>query len=464
MPFFFSFFWVKDRPQSVSRAISPSRHVAMCAISPRPQALRHSGTHASLVPASISDLQQAVMGSHCNSLMAIAFGGTLAFIYLSYRQHRKSRSRQYCDSGDEDEQDASGRSTTSRTSRSAALMKTTPNADGSSPPIMSATISTEAESLLPGHVKREILKEKRRRKKMEEFSCKKPVYDNMRMYDPRDRLLCTISKKKAHWYIKKDLAMWLNDDQTAIRLNFEPKNAVNTVDDAVNNTEGTTPPSFDGESADDVVYLKSNKMNRCCCCGVDKHIRRHYVVPHAFRKHFPPQFKSHLSSDIVILCGSCHVVCDQQYQERVKEMEEECSVDEKTGLPIPHEPPYLVDTRQYHVRSCALALLRWRESLPNDKIEAYERVVCEYLGIALTENFDANVELIPERLQQAIDVDYRKSNPSYVPGPERIVSSLKGDDEQIKHFVVEWRKYFIDIMAPRYLPAGWGIDLAVKSN
>lgn len=386
---------------------------------------RRHARHARFVGTSI-DLQQAVMGSHCNSLMAIAFGGTLAFVYLSYRQHLKSRSRQYCDPGKKDEQEVSGgRSTTSHTSSSAAASKeTTPTANVSGPPpSMSADTSVEAESLLPGHVKREILKEQRRMKKMEEFSCKKPVYDNMRMYDPRDRLLCTISKKKANWYIKKDLGKWVNDDQTAIRLNFEPKNVVDQDQDQVENTaKGATSPSFGGESADDAVYLKSSKMNRCCCCGADKHIRRYYVVPHAFRRHFPSQFKSHLSSDIVILCGSCHLTCDQHYQHRVKEMEEECNIDEKTGLLIPHEPPHLVDKRQYHVRSCALALLRWRGRLPADKIEAYERVVCDYLGIVLTEFFDVNIELTPERLQQVIDVDCRKPNPSYVPGPERIVS------------------------------------------
>ena len=86
------------------------------------------------------------------------------------------------------------------------------------------------------------------------------------------------------------------------------------------------------------------------------------------------------------------------------------------------------------------------------------------IGIALTENFDANIKLTPERLQQVIDVDYREPNPLYLPGPERIVSSLQNDEEQIKNFVIEWREYFIDIMAPRHLPKGWGIDLAVKSN
>ena len=430
-------------------------------------AIIHSGCRQYRSSSSQHFQLAGVMGSHCNSLAAIAFGGTLALIYLSCRQHLKYSSRNHCDQGNEDEQVGGGRSTTSHTSSSAAASnETTPNAHVSGPPpSMSADTSVEAESLLPGHVKREILKEQRRRKKMEEFSCKKPVYDNMRMYDPRDRLLCTISKKKANWYIKKDLAKWVNDDQTAIRLNFEPKNVVEQGQvDTCNTAEGATSPSFHGESADDAVYLKSSKMNRCCCCGADKYIRRHYVVPHAFRRHFPSQFKSHLSSDIVILCGSCHLTCDQHYQHRVKEMEEECNVDEETGLPIRHEPPHLVDKRQYHVRNCALALLRWRGRLPADKIETYERVVCDYLGIALTENFDANIKLTPERLQQVIDVDYRKPNPLYLPGPERIVSSLQNDEEQMKNFVIGWREYFIDIMAPRHLPKGWGIDLAVKSN
>ena len=394
------------------------------------------------------------MGSHSNSLVAIAaIGGILTFVYLSHRQHEKSR-LQFCDSDQEDEQEASGRSTSSSSATAAAgaSVGVTPDADGPRATMSTAT-TTESESLLPGHIKREILKEHRRRKKMEEFSCKKPVYDNMRMYDPQDRLLCTISKKKAKWYIKKGLGTWVDSEETAIRLNFEPKNATNDVDTT---DEGTTSASFEGEGADDALYLKSSKANRCCCCGSDKHIRRHYVVPHAFRKHFPSQFKSHLSSDIVILCGSCHLSCDQHYQHRVKEMEEECNVDEKTGLPIPHEPPHLVDTTQYHLRSCSLALLRWRGRLPTDKIEAYERVVCDYLGIALT-------DLTPERLQEVIHVEYRKPNPLYVPGPERIVSRLK-NEEQIKRFVVDWRKFFIDVMAPRFLPLGWNIDLAVKSN
>lgn len=402
---------------------------------------------------------QAVMGSHPNSLVSIAaIGVILTFVYLSYRyrQHEKS-----------EQEEVSGRSTSSSSAGAAgaaaddASVGVIPDADGGAPrATMSTATVAESGSLLPGHIKREILKEQRRRKKMEEFSCKKPVYDNMRMYDPQDRLLCTISKKKASWYIKKNLATWVNSEETAIRLKFKPKHATNND----NATDEGTSASFEGETADDALYLKSSKSNRCCCCGTDKHIRRHYVVPHAFRRHFPSQFKSHLSSDIVILCGSCHLICDQHYQHRVKEMEEECNIDEKTGLPIPHEPPHLVDTKQYHIRSCSLALLRWRERLPADKIEAYERVVCDYLGIELTENFDVNVELTTERLQRVIDVDYRKPNPLYVPGPERIVSRLQNDEEQIKNFVVQWRRYFIDIMAPRHLPKGWGIDLAVRSN
>jgi len=341
-----------------------------------------------------------------------AVGGILASSYLLYRS-QKSHS-----DPDESSKDAvhSKKQRSLTTRMGADVLPTCTTACSSTP---------TAESLLPGHVKREILKERRRRKKMEEFSCKKPVYDNMRMYDPKGRLLSTISKKKANWYINKKLATWANDHHTAIRLNFEPKGGGDGSD-------GASSPSFHGEKASDALYLKSNKANRCCCCGSEEHIRRHYVVPIAYRRQFPSQFKSHLSSDIVIMCGHCHIACNQYYQQRMKELEDECDVDKNTGLPVPHEPPYLVDSSQYHIRSCALALLRWRERIPGDKVAAYERVVGEYLGISTANNSQADAELTSERLQQVIDVDYRKPNPFHVPAPERVVAKLNNDNNQMR--------------------------------
>ncbi len=55
----------------------------------------------------------------------------------------------------------------------------------------------------------------------------------------------------------------------------------------------------------DEFYTQS-KSNRCVACGCASHYLRYRVLPACYRKHMPPELKSHRSHDVVLLCIDCH--------------------------------------------------------------------------------------------------------------------------------------------------------------
>jgi len=178
---------------------------------------------------------------------------------------------------------------------------------------------------------------------------------------------------------------------------------------------------------------------------------RHYVVPFAYRTLFPKKFKTHLSHDIVILCPKCHVFCDQQRQLRMRDLEDQFR---KQGEERKYQP-YLTDSRLYHLSKVALALLRSRDKLPEEKINQYESLVREYLCLA------NDTKLTEEQIKNVVNIEYKKENPEYVSGPELVIAALDQDDEKIEEFVKGWRTHFLEIMRPKFLPKGWGINSSV---
>lgn len=135
---------------------------------------------------------------------------------------------------------------------------------------------------------------------------KSPMYDNVFMSDPDGNLMCTISLKKAKWYVGKGIAEWYrassckggkDEDDAYIRLLFQPNNGKS------NNSSSKNASKSDSES----TYLQSPKLNICVSCGSDGYHMRHYIVPYSYRSGLPEEYKSHMSHDIVIVCPECHV-------------------------------------------------------------------------------------------------------------------------------------------------------------
>jgi len=282
---------------------------------------------------------------------------------------------------------------------------------------------------MPPHVKRELMKERKRKEKTEYLAMKSPMYDNVHMLDPHGENMNTISLKKGHWYVNKGLAEWTDNDKRCIKLCFEPKNKSNR-----------------GEKG---LYARSDKKNICVVCGHTEYHMRHYVVPYSCRTLLPDRYKTHLSHDIVLLCVECQVVSDQARQKRMKEMEEDLR-------PYDSEPQFAIDHNLSQVRSKAMALLRQKHKLPADRIVGYDHLVRSHLKL-----LDSTVELTPEQLQKAISVNFRIEKQNYISGPDLIVKNLNENDKKISAFVKGWRQHFVDTMHPRYLPIGWSVENAV---
>lgn len=354
-----------------------------------------------------------------------------------------------------------------------------------------STPSRSAE-LLPPHMRREVYKEQRRRENVRVLSRKTPMYDNIEMYGPDGAtMLCTVGKKKARWYVGKDLAVWMSSSsppppagggephqdpsspssRSAIRLLFEPKSG------------------HHHKPASSVLYDTSHKRNVCVACGSPDGLVRHYVVPYAYRRLLPHRHKSHLPHDVVLLCLDCHLCAETAGREkREDEYERTLRLDPDTA------PAVLPDRHLRRVRSCAKALLKHSAALPPERRQEYERVVEEHLqqrGTSLLSTTTSTATTMAQHsapsasagngamvmglpaaaaaaaavvvLEELSRMDTDFPNPRHVPIADLVVATL-WSDEEVARFVRDWRRLFLETLSPRYLPVGWSVGSPVQND
>jgi hypothetical protein len=301
------------------------------------------------------------------------------------------------------------------------------------------TLSTNDDwsNHLPSHIRREQAKEMRRQKKMHLLAMKGLMYDNITMLCPKGTELSKISAKKAAWYVKKGLASYYNSDRNkkddCIKLHFEPK-----------------------KRSEKNCYSKANKENICVACGSQQHPMRFHIIPYVYRTLFPREYKSHMSHDVVLLCGHCHLKCGQVAQERMKSIEQTFHPKER----------FKHDERLYKVRSAALALLNWKQKIPEAKLVQLENVIMDFveeMGWLDKESITSESINKESILQKCIDIEYRVENTDYIPGAQLVVESLK-TEEDFSNFIRQWRQSFLDSIHLRYLPKGWDINNRIRSD
>lgn len=97
----------------------------------------------------------------------------------------------------------------------------------------------------------------------------KPLYHNCYLQAPDGDILCTCDRKKAEWYITKNLGKLVETDPYTVRLNFEPS----------------------GRALGEVgQYYTQVKLNQCVVCGCTENFIRKNVVPREYRKYFPCKY------------------------------------------------------------------------------------------------------------------------------------------------------------------------------
>lgn len=118
----------------------------------------------------------------------------------------------------------------------------------------------------------------------------KPLYNNCFLEANDGELLCTIDKKKAMWYVTKQIGEIVKEDPFTVRLNFEPAGR------AVGQTG---------------LYYQTAKENKCVVCGESERYNRKNVVPREYRKFFPCKWNTNPIYLIRLLTyllyfSSCH--------------------------------------------------------------------------------------------------------------------------------------------------------------
>lgn len=253
---------------------------------------------------------------------------------------------------------------------------------------------------------------------------KQKPYGNCKVFAPDGELLFRCSVKTINWYLKRQLADIIEEDNNriSIRLNFEPA----------------------GRGGKGNIFLLSDKENKCVVCGEENELSKHHVVPRCYRTWFPKQFKSRQSHDVLITCRECHT----QYEQFADELRKELSI--KYNAPLFNQTPK--DIKEYNrALMQAYSLWKYKEKIPEDK----RKNMYSFIQKAL------NIDSLDEELIEQIANQPKKSftESDSVHG-KLVVSSL----DDIQDFIQMWRKHFVDYAKPSFLPLGWSIDFSCEYN
>ncbi|PWU87415.1 hypothetical protein C4B63_92g108 [Trypanosoma cruzi] len=141
----------------------------------------------------------------------------------------------------------------------------------------------------------------------------KPYYDNIFVYDAEMRLVFTVDKSKAEWYVyKKGLGKVIEWRETAVEETQKTEKEIAAIQ---LNFSPDLSKYNDAHIRRNLDYFRQAKENQCVVCGEKKDLVRFAVVPLAYRKYFPSVYMSHNSYDLLLLCTVCFARARRLYDE-----------------------------------------------------------------------------------------------------------------------------------------------------
>lgn len=240
---------------------------------------------------------------------------------------------------------------------------------------------------------------------------KSPIYGNWRVHHPTGSLMFYCDKRRADWYLKRNLAVQTGEKE--IQLTFTPRGKGSSVD----------------------LYGASPKANLCVVCGkTEEGLTRHHIVPYCFRRFFPEVYKSKNSYDVVPLCEEHHLIYERKadiVKRQLNNKYGEKSLKEN-GQPPEHKAKSFLH--------CLMNTDRC-EKIPAERLELMRETVKTVLKLSeLPEDLGS--------LYASIKIETKKDQVKY---GKMIVSKIP----DIQAFVEMWREHFLKTMNPQFMPAGW---------
>ena len=290
-------------------------------------------------------------------------------------------------------------------------------------------------------------KEASKKNTMNTFICKHPIYESCKMLAPDGQQLCFCDNKKMNWYISRNLAELISEEPPVFRLFFEP-NARGCVDENLNNSNFYTAP----------------RNNCCVICGETENYLRFHIVPLLYRSCFPENLKSHKSHDVVLLCLSCHEKARIVYDKKKKEISEKYEVP--LNVQSDGKTNYL--RLQQFQKKCKV-LRREDKPLPEPARKKLIKDVFNSIG-KLKEDFEhfknfIETNKIKCEKEEDINDDFLKyfTEQFEIGTFNDIMKNMHGQlvlekVKDLKEFIIEWRKFFVDSFNPKFLPEEWSIE------
>ena len=297
------------------------------------------------------------------------------------------------------------------------------------------------------NVLKSLKKEASKKNTMGTFICKHPIYESCKMLAPDGQQLCYCDNKKMTWYVSRNLAEIISEDPPVFRLFFEP-NARGCKD------ENDKSSNF---------YITS-RTNCCVICGSEKDYLRFHIIPLIYRSCFPENLKSHKSHDVVLLCLSCHERARLVYEKKKKE------ISYKYNVPLNVQDDGKINylKLQQFQKKCKV-LIRVKNPLPEEAKNKLKKDVMnlfkefmnstdsfkefvEKNGIKCEKEEDINDKFC-ELFSEKFEIGYNMGNKKNMHG-QLVLEKVK----DLKEFIREWRKFFVDSFNPQFLPSEWSID------
>lgn len=233
----------------------------------------------------------------------------------------------------------------------------------------------------------------------------KKHYDNIRIHDPNDMLIGYCNKDRCEWYLKKGIVIKI-DDKT-VKLLFPPKKMM-------------------------FKKILIEKEDKCVACGNEENLTLVHVVPLCFKKLFPISLKSHISSDIVLLCAN-HTSDASAYNDILKkELFDAVNISKDM----------FVDNTKKSIKYFAKQLIKNPQVIKSVKklsklLNKFETEICN---------------LSQDELQKMTELDAN----NIIDGCNNIFEYyikivLKNDEEKIKQLIIDHKKNFVDNLDPKYL-------------
>lgn len=241
-------------------------------------------------------------------------------------------------------------------------------------------------------------------------------YDNLLVLHPDGTPMFKGSRKAVDWYLKRGLAVQLN--QKTYQLTFQPNGY--------------------GKGNDNEFFL-DDLQNQCVVCGEVTQLARSFIVPHCYREAL---HKTRDHYDVLLTCLECHDTYDSATQ-YFKQKLADLFKAPLNGWAPNEKAEREAWNNKVKLSSYAHCLLKYSDKIPAGKQNKMREEMANWLGKEVKDKDLPQLAIKP--------TGFKLTN--WVSHGELVVRKLSS----ISEFEEDWRQFFVDCMDPQFLPEHWKI-------